>query len=70
MKSEDSTVALARISYGLTIFVGAFLMFQIQPLVGKVVTAQFGGVAAIWCVCLMFFQTALLTGYLLTFLIT
>src|ERR1700712_2875857 len=45
-------------------------MFQIQPLVGKVVTAQFGGVAAIWCVCLMFFQIALLIGYLLTFAIT
>ena len=36
MKSENSNVALARLSYGLTIFLGAFLMFQIQPLVGKV----------------------------------
>jgi hypothetical protein len=70
MKSEDSNVSMARFSYGLTIFLGAFLMFQIQPLVGKVVTAQFGGVAAIWCVCLMFFQIALLMGYLLTFVIT
>ncbi len=67
MKSENSNVTLARLSYGLTIFLGAFLMIQIQPLVGKVVTAQFGGVAAIWCVCLMFFQIALLAGYLLTF---
>jgi hypothetical protein len=70
MKSENSNATLARLSYGLTIFLGAFLMFQIQPLVGKVVTAQFGGVAAIWCVCLMFFQIALLAGYLLTFAIT
>ncbi len=70
MKSEQSNVALARFSYGVTIFLGAFLMFQIQPLVGKVVTAQFGGVAAIWCVCIMFFQIALLFGYLLTFVIT
>ena len=61
---------MARSVLGLNIFLGAFLMFQIQPLVGKVVTAQFGGVAAIWCVCIMFFQTALLAGYLLTFLIT
>lgn len=70
MKSDNSSVTPSRLSYGVTIFLGAFLMFQIQPLVGKVVTAQFGGVAAIWCVCLMFFQVALLAGYLLTFAIT
>lgn len=70
MKSDNSSVTLSRLCYGVTIFLGAFLMFQIQPLVGKVVTAQFGGVAAIWCVCLMFFQVALLAGYLLTFAIT
>lgn len=70
MKSDNSSVTLSRLCYGVTIFLGAFLMFQIQPLVGKVVTAQFGGVAAIWCVCLMFFQVALLAGYLLTYAIT
>lgn len=70
MQSDNSSITLSRLCYGVTIFLGAFLMFQIQPLVGKVVTAQFGGVAAIWCVCLMFFQVALLTGYLLTYAIT
>lgn len=37
---------------------------------GKIVTAQFGGSAAVWCVCLLFFQLALFLGYLTTFGLT
>lgn len=37
---------------------------------GKIVTAQFGGSAAIWCVCLLFFQSALFLGYLMTYALT
>ncbi|MBY0402946.1 MAG: fused MFS/spermidine synthase [Cyanobacteria bacterium] len=64
---EKAPFQLNRICYGLTIFVGAYLMFQIQPLVGKIVTPQFGGTAAIWSLCMMFFQLSLLGGYFLTF---
>ncbi len=46
---------------------GAFLMFLIQPLVGKIVTPQYGGVSQVWSVCLMFFQMVLLLGYAFTF---
>ena len=55
--------------YVAVIFVGAFLSFEIQPLVGKMVTAGFGGSAAIWGVCLLFFQSALLGGYTLTYIL-
>ena len=47
----------------LTIFLAAFLLFFLQPLVGKIVLPRFGGSAAVWSVCLVFFQTALLAGY-------
>lgn len=57
-------------AFTIAVFVGAYTLFQIQPLVGKIVTAQFGGASAIWCVCLLFFQTALLGGYTLTYLLT
>ena len=62
--------ATARFLYATVIFVGAFLSFEIQPLVGKIVTAGFGGSAAIWGVCLLFFQSVLLFGYSLTYLLS
>ncbi len=53
----------SKFSYGLTIFVGAFLLFQIEPLIAKRILPWFGGVAAVWLVCLLFFQFVLLLGY-------
>jgi hypothetical protein len=50
--------------YALTIFLSAFLLFQVQPLIAKLILPWFGGAAAVWTTCLMFFQVALLLGYL------
>jgi SAM-dependent methyltransferase len=50
--------------YALTIFVSAFLLFQIEPMMGKIILPWFGGSAAVWTTCLLFFQTMLLLGYL------
>jgi hypothetical protein len=50
--------------YFLAIFFSAFLLFQIQPLIAKVVLPLFGGSASVWIVCLLFFQVVLLLGYL------
>lgn len=50
--------------YGLTIFVSAFLLFQVQPIIAKIIVPWFGGAAAIWTTCLLFFQVVLLLGYL------
>ena len=49
--------------YAATIFVSAFLLFLVQPVVAKQILPWFGGSAAVWTTCLVFFQTALLAGY-------
>lgn len=59
-----------KIAYALTICLGAFLMFLIQPLIGKIIIPQYGGVSQVWCLCLLFFQMTLLGGYGLNFLLS
>jgi len=49
--------------YALVIFISAFLIFLVQPLIAKQILPWFGGSAAVWATCLLFFQTALLAGY-------
>ena len=49
--------------HGLVIFLSAFLIFLVQPLIAKQILPWFGGSAAVWGTCLLFFQTALLAGY-------
>src|SRR6185503_10789048 len=74
--SENASPALLRIDnqrpsrpaplalYAVTIFFSAFLLFQIEPVIAKMVLPWFGGSAAVWTTCLLFFQIALLAGYL------
>lgn len=50
--------------YALTTVVSAFLLFQVQPVIAKIILPWFGGSAAVWTTCLLFFQVALLLGYL------
>jgi hypothetical protein len=52
------------LAYACTIFLSAFLLFAVQPMIGKIILPWFGGSAAVWSTCLLFFQAALLTGYL------
>jgi len=47
-----------------TIFLSAFLLFQIQPMIAKMILPWFGGSAAVWITAMLFFQTTLLGGYL------
>lgn len=47
----------------LTIFLGSFLVFGVQPMVGRTLLPVFGGTAAVWVVCLCAFQVLLLGGY-------
>jgi hypothetical protein len=44
--------------------VSAFLLFQVQPVIAKIILPWFGGSAAVWTTCLLFFQLVLLLGYL------
>lgn len=49
--------------FAISLFVSAALLFLIQPMIGKVVLAKFGGIPAVWLTCMLFFQAALLAGY-------
>src|SRR5690349_7319371 len=57
-------------AFALTIFAGAFLLFQVQPLVGKYILPWFGGSPGVWTTCMLFFQVLLLGGYAYAHLIT
>jgi hypothetical protein len=50
--------------YSATVFLSAFLLFLVQPVISKQILPWFGGSASVWTTCLVFFQTALLMGYL------
>ena len=63
MKKHDQTPILA---YAITIFLSAFLLFQVQPMLGKMILPWFGGAASVWTACMLFFQSLLLLGYLYT----
>lgn len=52
-----------RALFTLTIFLGSFLLFLIQPMLAKMVLPAFGGAPAVWNVSLVFFQALLLAGY-------
>lgn len=50
--------------FGTTIFLGAFLLFLVQPMVGRMALPKLGGSPSVWNTCIMFFQSVLLAGYL------
>lgn len=50
--------------YSLTIFLSAFLLFEVQPVIAKMILPWFGGSSAVWSTCMLFFQMVLLLGYL------
>jgi MFS family permease len=49
--------------HAATIFLGAFLLFLVQPVIARQILPWFGGAAAVWATCLVFFQSVLLFGY-------
>ena len=50
-------------TYWAAIFLGAFLLFSVQLLLGKYFLPWFGGTPAMWTTCMFFFQMLLLAGY-------
>ncbi|MBV8812348.1 MAG: fused MFS/spermidine synthase [Acidobacteriaceae bacterium] len=66
MESETEVSApraLNSLLCGTAIFLSAFLLFSLEPLIAKRIIPWFGGSAAVWTVCLVFYQIALLLGY-------
>lgn len=52
------------VSFAAPIGLSAFLLFTVEPLVGRLALPIFGGTPAVWATTLFFFQTVLLAGYL------
>ncbi|HVC93051.1 MAG TPA: fused MFS/spermidine synthase [Pirellulales bacterium] len=61
-RRQRSSVAKP-VLFGVTLFVGAALLFCVQPMIAKLVLPKFGGAPAVWNTCMVFFQAALLAGY-------
>ncbi len=55
--------------YAITVFLGAFLLFLVQPLLARYILPWYGGSPAVWTTCMMFFQIFLLGGYLYAHLV-
>src|ERR1700756_3137316 len=53
-----------RLLFATTIFLASFLLFRVEPIAARQLLPVLGGSAAVWITCLVFFQTALLLGYL------
>src|SRR3954462_9828959 len=49
--------------YAVTIFLSSFLLFLVQLLIARLILPWFGGSAAGWTTCMLFFQVLLLAGY-------
>ena len=59
----SSRAQVPQIPFALAIFLSAFLLFQVQLLLGKQILPMFGGAPAVWTACLLVFQLLLLAGY-------
>ncbi|MEM6469269.1 MAG: hypothetical protein AAF802_06840, partial [Planctomycetota bacterium] len=60
----DSHGGRSLIWFAATTLLGAFLVFQVQPIISKCVLPWFGGTPAVWTTCMLFFQLLLFAGYL------
>ena len=64
-QSEKPTkLRLLLLTFAVTIFTSASLLFVVQPMVGKMILPHLGGSPSVWTTCMLFFQTTLVAGYL------
>ncbi|MFT7471348.1 MAG: hypothetical protein ACI8XU_001244 [Kiritimatiellia bacterium] len=63
MKVKQARPAGLAWLFAVTIFLSAFLLFQVQPMIGKFILPWFGSTPGTWTTALMFFQLSLLGGY-------
>ncbi len=61
--TNSGNTRVPSVLFAATILLSAFLLFQVQPLIAKLILPWFGGSAAVWTSCMLFFQMALLGGY-------
>ena len=63
-QSESTESPKSILWFAATTLLGAFLVFQVQPIISKCVLPWFGGTPAVWTTCMLFFQILLFGGYL------
>ncbi len=56
--------------YVNAVFLSAALLFLVQPIIAKMVLPALGGSPSVWNTCMVFFQAALLAGYVYAHLLT
>lgn len=61
--TPESPTRLTNLVFVGTIFSSAFALFLVQPIIAKQILPWFGGSAAVWATCMVFFQVVLLAGY-------
>ena len=62
--TTSRTLLGTTLPFAIPIGLSAFLLFSVEPLVGRLVLPVFGGTPAVWTTALFFFQAVLLAGYL------
>tara|TARA_R110002073_G_scaffold65408_25_gene163474 strand:- start:7159 stop:9423 length:2265 start_codon:yes stop_codon:yes gene_type:complete len=62
--AKPEQTGLSTLWFAATTLLGAFLVFQVQPVISKCVLPWFGGTPAVWTTCMLFFQLLLFAGYL------
>jgi SAM-dependent methyltransferase len=67
---ETTKLAAGPLLYAGSVAWSSALLFVVQPIMAKSLLPRFGGSAGVWIACLMFFQVALLLGYLYSFCLT
>ncbi len=60
---SSNSLVLAVLPYVLAVFLSAFLLFQVEPIIARYILPWFGGSPGIWTTCMLFFQVFLLGGY-------
>ena len=65
MANETATGTNSKTAWfsAVTILISAFLLFQVQPIISRMILPWFGGGPAVWSICMLFFQVLLLGGY-------
>ena len=63
-REGDCYLRARRFAFGFAIFLSAFLLFQVQPMIARFILPWFGGTPATWTACMLFFQALLLGGYI------
>ena len=62
-RSHTTTPEWFALVFALAIFISAFLLFQVQPLISKYILPWFGGSPGVWTTAMLFFQVLLFLGY-------